>query len=297
MTVANDAPAAWPPLVSSAQLAGWLGLTPGEAASHPAVVPVDCRFNLMKPDAGRAAWQAGHIPGAWFADLDQDLAAPRTADSGRHPLPDPARLRELFSRFGIGPDTPVVVYDEGGGALAARLWWLLRWMGHARVSLLDGGLGAWERAGLPVTTEVPAARPARFAGQPGHMPTVDVATLAGRLGRGDLRLLDARAPERFHGRTEPIDPVGGHVPGAVNAPFGGNLGADGRFRPAAELAARYRELTGGRPASDVVCMCGSGVTACHAILALEIAGLPRATLYPGSWSEWIRAPDRPVARE
>lgn len=285
------------PLVPVVRLAEDLGLSPGTRPDPRGVVVVDCRFNLMKPEAGRAAWLAGHIPGAFYADLDRDLAGPASPTTGRHPLPDPERLRALFGSFGIGPETPVVAYDEGPGAIAARLWWLLRWMGHPHVALLDGGLAAWQAAGLPLATDPPAAAPVRFTGQPGAMPSWETAPLAAALASGDtrLRLLDARAPDRFAGTTEPIDPVAGHVPGAINAPFTGNLGSDGRFLPPRELAARFAALAAGRSPGDVVCMCGSGVTACHNVFALELAGLPGAALYPGSWSEWIRSPDRPVA--
>jgi len=282
-----------------AQLAEDLGLSPGTRPDPPGVVVVDCRFNLMKPEAGRADWLAGHIPGAFYADLDRDLAGPASPATGRHPLPDPERLRVLFSSFGIGPETRVVAYDEGPGAIAARLWWLLRWMGHRHAALLDGGLAAWRAAGLPLATDAPAPVPGRsFTGQPGAMPTRDTAKLAAALASGDgrLRLLDARAPDRFAGTTEPIDPVAGHVPGAINAPFTGNLGSDGRFLSPGELAARFAALAGNRSPADVVCMCGSGVTACHNLFALELAGLSGAALYPGSWSEWIRSPDRPVAK-
>ncbi len=268
------------------------------AAPGPkAPVVVDCRFNLVQPDAGRAAYQAGHIPGAWYADLDRDLSGPRQAHTGRHPLPDPEGLRALFSGFGIGPATRVVAYDEGGGGLAARLWWLLRWMGHRDVVLLDGGLAAWQKAGLPLTQANPVPRPARFQGEPGCMPVLHTAQVVAALADDAIRLLDVRAEERFLGRAEPIDPVAGHVPGASNVPFGGNLAADNRFKTPEELAQRYAPLVEGRDPQEIVVMCGSGVTACHGIFALELAGLPGATLYPGSWSEWIRSSGRPVAKD
>lgn len=267
-----------------------------EPAGDSRLVVVDCRFNLLQPEAGRAAWLAGHIPGAFYADLDRDLAAPRRADSGRHPLPGPLELCTLFRSFGIGAETRVVAYDEGGGGLAARLWWLLRWMGHGPVRLLDGGFAAWQAAGLPVSRDQPAVRRGSFAGQPGHMPVRDMDGVARGLAGDAILLLDARAEERFEGRAEPIDPVAGHVPGAVNVPFAGNLLADHRFQPGDVLARRYAPLVAGRQPGEIVCMCGSGVTACHGIFALELAGLPGAALYPGSWSEWIRSPDRPVAR-
>jgi len=278
------------PLVSVDELAGVM-----QRPGTPGPVVVDCRFNLLKPEAGRAAWAEGHIPGAFYADLDRDLSAPRSAGSGRHPLPDPGQLRTLFGGFGIRPGTLVVAYDEGGGSLAARLWWLLRWMGHRSVALLDGGLAAWQKAGQPLSRDEPGLRQERFEGQPGHMPTVDATQVVSALARDGIRLLDVRAAERFRGQVEPIDTVAGHVPGAVNAPFGDNLKADGTFQPGEVLARRYADLGAGRDPRQLVFMCGSGVTACHGLFALELAGMPGAALYPGSWSEWIRSPDRPVA--
>ena len=263
----------------------------------PDWVVVDCRFNLAQPDAGEAAYRGGHIPGAHYAHLDRDLSAPRAADTGRHPLPDPDRLRESFSRWGIGSASHVVAYDDIGGAFAARLWWLLRWMGHGQASLLDGGLGAWLAAGLPLSIESPQRRAAHFVGYPGHMPTVTTAELQRRLGAPGLRLLDARAANRFHGRDENIDPVAGHVPGAISAPFQGNLTASGAFRSSQELKERFSALTQGHDNDGLVSMCGSGVTACHNIFAMELAGIRNVRLYPGSWSEWIRSPDRPVATD
>ena len=260
-------------------------------------VVVDCRFNLARPDAGEAAYRGGHIPGAFYAHLDRDLSSPRTPDSGRHPLPKPANLVTLFSAWGIGPSTRVVAYDDVGGAIAARLWWLLRWMGHGQAALLDGGLAAWQAAGMPLSAELPAARTAAFRGTPGHMPVAEVAEIERRLGDSHFLLVDARARARFLGQEEPIDPVAGHVPGAVNLPFQNGLTADGRFRDAGELRAALAPLVAGRRPEDVGAMCGSGVTACHDIFAFELAGLSGSRLYPGSWSEWIRSAPRPVARD
>jgi thiosulfate/3-mercaptopyruvate sulfurtransferase len=282
-------------LISAEELGRTLGASPRAAQPEPGLVVVDCRFNLVKPEAGRVAWLDGHIPGAFHADLDRDLSGPRRPDTGRHPLPEAGQLQALFGGYGIGKDTQVVAYDEGGGALAARLWWLLRWMGHANVRLLDGGFAAWQAAGLPVSKDVPAARSACFEGQPGHMPVRDAQQVAQGLAQDAITLLDVRAPERFLGALEPIDPVAGHVPGAVNVPFSGNLTAAGHFQPGEALARRYAPFAAGRDRAGIVFMCGSGVTACHGIFALELAGLPGAALYPGSWSEWIRSPDRPVA--
>jgi thiosulfate/3-mercaptopyruvate sulfurtransferase len=276
-------------LITAEQLAAQL-----EAPGH---VIVDCRFNLTDPAAGRRIYEAGHIPGAVHADLDRDLASPITPGTGRHPLPDPAALSATLRGWGVSPDTRVVAYDDAGGALAARLWWLLRWMGHARVALLDGGLRAWQSAGLPLETRLPLPAPGRFAGSPGHMPSVDTAAVLENVGQPRRRLLDARAPARFRGDEEPIDPVGGHVPGAVNVPFQDGLAADGRFLAVADLRQKFRPLAGAAgDASGLIAMCGSGVTACHLLFTLELAGLPGASLYGGSWSEWIRDPARPVAR-
>lgn len=270
---------------------------PAELARHLAdrdCVVVDCRFNLARPEAGEAAYRAAHIPGAFYAHLDRDLAGPRTAGSGRHPLPDPDELARLFSAWGVAADTRVTAYDDVGGAIAARLWWLLRWMGHRRASLLDGGLPAWQAAGLPLTADLPTPRRATFVGRPGQMPSVAVGEIEQRVPRGELLLVDARARPRFLGQEEPIDPVAGHVPGAVNAPHHENLAADGSFRSPEQLHGRFTSLLAGREVRDVAVMCGSGVTACQLVFALELAGLPGARLYPGSWSEWIRPGTRPV---
>jgi thiosulfate/3-mercaptopyruvate sulfurtransferase len=274
-----------------------------ELAPHledPDWVSVDCRFELARPDWGAQAWAAGHIPGALYAHLDRDLAGPRTAASGRHPLPDPAVLAATFSRFGIDDAVQVVAYDQGPGAYAARLWWLLRWLGHSRVAVLDGGFAAWERARLAVSA-VPAARPPRrFAARPNSGWVVTTEAIAasaasGALARAEPLLIDARGADRFAGENETIDPVAGHVPGAHNHPYAGNLDARGQFRSPDELRRAWSASLRGRPPAEVVAMCGSGVTACHNLLALEVAGLSGAKLYPGSWSEWIRDPSRAVA--
>lgn len=265
----------------------------------PEWITVDCRFNLMRPDAGRLAYEAGHIPGAVHADLDRDLASTGAEDGagGRHPLPDPTELGRLFTSWGVDKDSIVVVYDDVGNALAARLWWLLRWVGHQAVVVLDGGLEAWTEAGGPLSTETPMPVPGEFEPHPGSMPVVDVDFVEAGLTDETLVLLDARATDRFVGRTEPIDRVAGHVPGASNAPFQDNLTADKCLRSAPELQAYYRAIIGERPMESVACMCGSGVTACHTLLALETAGMPGAALYVGSWSDWISSAQRPVAAE
>jgi thiosulfate/3-mercaptopyruvate sulfurtransferase len=274
-----------------------------DLATHladPEWVVVDCRFKLMKPGAGREAYHAGHIPGAFYADLDQDLAsAVSAASGGRHPLPEVGALCDLFARWGVGADSMVVVYDDLGGAVSARLWWLFRWMGHSRVALLDGDLRAWKAAEQPLSTDVPeyvkvSAAPAAV-GRPGNMPVVTVTQLEAGLDDGSVVLLDARTPERFFGEQEPLDRAAGHIPGAINAPFQGNLEPDGRFQPVDELRARYESMLGSDTPEQLVCMCGSGVTACHTLLALEIAGITGASLYVGSWSDWVSSPERPIA--
>ena len=257
-------------------------------------IVVDCRFTLTDPKAGRAAYDRGHIPGARYAHLDDDLSRrPRTGE-GRHPLPERDRLAATLGGWGIGRDDTVVVYDEGSGAVAARLWWLLGWLGHDRRAVLEGGFAAWQEAGLPLERAGPELRARRYDARPPERDSV-VATpeIAAAQAAGDL-LVDARASPRYRGEQEPIDPKAGHVPGARNRPFSANVTATGRFRPAAELRAELTELLAGRSPDRLIAMCGSGVTACHLLLAMDVAGLPGGRLYAGSWSEWIRDPARPI---
>ncbi|MFT3819213.1 MAG: sulfurtransferase [Rubrivivax sp.] len=257
----------------------------------------DCSFDLANPAAGRTTYAAGHVPGARYLHLDDDLSAPKTGRNGRHPLPAREAFAERLAALGVDADSQVVVYDGNGGMYAARAWWMLRWAGHAAVALLDGGIAAWRAAGLPVDSSEaspPAAR-GSFALQPSLVPTVDRETLLADLPQPTRLLIDARAADRFRGENETLDPVGGHIPGARNRVFRDNLGADGRFKSAAQLRAEFDAVTGGRPASELVNSCGSGVTACHNLLALEVAGLGGAALYPGSWSEWCAWPGAPVA--
>ncbi len=268
---------------------------------NPAVAVIDCRFDLAAPDAGRQAYLRRHIPTARYVDLNHDLSSPVSADSGRHPLPPPERLAVRFGELGIGSGTQVIAYDEGNGAFAARAWWLLRWLGHPRVAVLDGGLNAWVAGGGGLESGEPSAAPARPASER-LTPRVDphavlsTAELIEALNDKRRLLVDARAAERFAGTVEPLDPVAGHIPGAVNHPFSANLSGDGHFLPPAELKRRWQARLAGIAPRDVIAMCGSGVTACHHLLAMEMAGLRGAKLYAGSWSEWIRDPGRPVAR-
>jgi thiosulfate/3-mercaptopyruvate sulfurtransferase len=265
--------------------------------SDPAWVVVDCRFSLSDPDAGMRAYQAGHIPGARYAHLNNDLASSITAGSGRHPLPDPAVLAQKLGQWGIDADKQVVVYDDSFGAMAARLWWLLRWLGHGAVALLDGGLPKWQREGHPLNTQAPVISPARFVPQLCAGFWVDSQTVQHAVTQRDHRVIDARTEERFKGEVEPLDKVAGHIPGALNLPFEDNLHISGTFLPAQELRELYTGLLADVKPQQVIQMCGSGVTACHNILAMEHAGLPGARLYAGSWSEWITDVSRPVARD
>jgi thiosulfate/3-mercaptopyruvate sulfurtransferase len=277
-----------------------------ELTAEPAPVLLDARWRLAG-SPGIDSYRQGHLPGAVFADLDRDLAGP-PGPGGRHPLPDPAAFQAAMRAAGVSQNRPVVVYDDGDAMAAARAWWTLRYFGHPDVRVLDGGYRAWTEAGLPVIAVAPAPDPGDFTAEPGHLPVLD-ADGAQATARAGL-LLDARAGERYRGETEPVDPVAGHIPGAISAPTTGNANADGTFRDPAELAARFTALGaapaastpvgadapggGVPPAIPVGAYCGSGVTAAHEVLALALAGLP-AALYVGSWSDWITDPTRPVA--
>lgn len=258
------------------------------------VLVLDCEFELGAPEKGPAAYAAGHVPGARYAHLDNDLAGPPDGTNGRHPLPDRQTLAAWLRAQGLRAGQQVVACDSNGGAWAARAWWLLRWLGHAQVAVLDGGKQAWVAAELPLEsgTPGPVTEGDFEAGEPLVPAPVDAAAVLANIGSGAARMIDARDPARFRGDPNPIDPVAGHVPGARNRFFRDNLAPDGRFRPASELAGEFTALLDGRPG---VLSCGSGVTACHNALAMAIAGLPAARLYPGSWSEWISDPARPVA--
>jgi len=255
----------------------------------------DCRHQLADPAAGEQAYATGHLPGAVFLHLDRDLSGPMNGQNGRHPLPDPQALAQKLGAAGISRQTQVVVYDDAGGMIAGRLWWLLRWLGHDRVALLDGGIGQWLREGRPLSTDVPRPAPAVFDVSLRDC-MVSAAAVQANLAGGALCLIDARSPDRFRGENETLDPAGGHIPGARNRFFRNNLDAEGTFRPAAELRRELLALLAGVEPGAVVMQCGSGVSACHNLLAMEIAGLSGARLYAGSWSEWCSDPARPVER-
>ena len=251
----------------------------------------DCRHDLAKPQLGEQQYGEAHIPGALFASLDRDLSAPKTGSNGRHPLPDPNAFADWLSRCGVRPTDQIVGYDAGNGAMAARLWWLLRWVGHDAVAVLDGGLAKWNAEGRPLTTEIPTPQASKFRVHLRAEMAVDVQAIAKTLRKRVL--LDARAPARYRGEQEPIDPVAGRIPGALNRFNMDNVRGNGQFKPADELKADFQRVLGNRAPSEVVNYCGSGVAACHNLLAMEVAGLPGGKLYAGSWSEWIADPARP----
>lgn len=261
----------------------------------PGWLVIDVRHQLADAAYGERAYGAGHIPGAVFLHCDRDLSGPMTGCNGRHPLPDIEKLALRFGEIGIGANTQVVVHDDAQGMIAGRLWWLLRWLGHERVALLDGGLQAWQAAGGVLTDVVPTLLAQNFVARP-QPGLVDATFVLERIGTPHMHLVDARGPDRFRGENETIDPVGGHIPGAVNRFFKDNLLPDGRFKPAAELRAEWLAILAGSPPDLVVHQCGSGVSACLNMVAMEIAGLPGSSLYAGSWSEWCADASRPVAR-
>lgn len=260
------------------------------------VVVFDVRFDLRDARAGRRAHEAGHLPGARFLDLEDDLSAPRTGRNGRHPLPDAAVFAEYLRRLGVNTTSQVVLYDASGGMFAARAWWMLQWLGHAAAAVLDGGLPAWQAQGRPLEAgPSSAAAVGNFQARPPLVAWLDCTQLRAGLGQVDRVVIDARSADRFRGENETLDPVGGHIPGALNRCFQDNL-QEGRFKPPAQLRAEWQALLGTRAPQQVVHQCGSGVTACHNLLALAYAGLPGGLLYPGSWSEWCAQPDALVAK-
>jgi thiosulfate/3-mercaptopyruvate sulfurtransferase len=277
------------PLVSVEELACHL--------QDPGWVVCDCRHDLADTGAGRRAYAESHIPGARFVHLDADLSAPKTGKNGRHPLPDPETFSRRAGELGIDGTKQVVAYDASGGPYAARLWWMLRWLGHDAVAVLDGGWAAWTKAGRPVTAETPKVKSARFMPRPRPDAARDASALAAGIGKPSPLLLDARAANRYRGENEALDPVAGHIPGAANRFFQLNLDAEAKFKPAAMLKKEFGDALGGHAPAQVIHYCGSGVTACHNLLAMEIAGLTGSRLYPGSWSEWCSDSSRPIARE
>jgi len=276
----------WTTLVDAATLAAHL--------DDPAWRVVDVRHQLADTAYGERVYAESHLPGAAFLHCDRDLSGPLTGSNGRHPLPAPERLAARLGEIGIGPQTQVVVYDDAQGMIAGRLWWLLRWLGHDAVAVLDGGLQAWRAANGALTAELPRRRPASFVAKVCDT-LVDADHVQSFLQTSRMHLIDARSPDRYRGENETIDPVGGHIPGAVNRFFRDNLQADGRFKPAAALRAEWLAVLAGALPEQVVHQCGSGVSACHNLLAMEIAGLPGSRLYAGSWSEWCADCRRPVA--
>jgi thiosulfate/3-mercaptopyruvate sulfurtransferase len=278
-------------------MSGWTTLVQAEtlavALGRSDLAIVDCRFSLANPTAGESAYREGHIPGAVYAHLDRDLSDQGKKEQGRHPWPDAAAFTAKLGRWGISPRHQVVAYDDADGAIAARLWFLLRALGHEKVAVLDGGWARWTALGLPVDSYAPVPMVASYAGSFVEDRLLDAAQVQSRLEAGEL-LIDARAADRFRGENEHIDRIAGHVPGARNRPYADNLVAQ-RFKPPVQLAAEFRELLGEHPADRSMVMCGSGVTACHHLLAMERAGIKGAKLFTGSWSGWISDPARPVA--
>jgi thiosulfate/3-mercaptopyruvate sulfurtransferase len=274
-------------------------VTTEQLAAHlddPAWVIFDCRHDLMDLARGERVYREGHIPGAHFAHLDTDLSGEKTGRNGRHPLPSPAAFTAFLARHGVSADATIVAYDDAGGPYAARLWWLARWIGLSKVHLLDGGLTKWLAEGRPVSREVPVAKPVALRGQADPRAVLGADEVLARLHDASMTLIDARAAERYRGEVEPIDPVGGHIPGARNRFFKDNLNADATLRSPGELRAAFSELMDKNSPEQVVHQCGSGVTACANLFAMEYAGLAGSKLYAGSWSEWVADPARPVTK-
>jgi thiosulfate/3-mercaptopyruvate sulfurtransferase len=252
----------------------------------------DCRHDLLKPEHGEAQYRESHIPGALFAHMERDLSGPKSGRNGRHPLPERGAFIAWLGQAGLRPGDRVACYDGGNGSMAARLWWMLRWAGHEQAAVLDGGFAKWLAEGRAVTSEIPVFAATRYPVRPALVTAVEVEDV--EKADPSRLLLDARAPVRFRGEQEPIDPIAGHIPGALNRFNAGNVRADGTFKSPAELRKEFEAVLSGRRASEVVHYCGSGVAACHNLLAMEIAALPGGALYAGSWSEWVADPKRPV---
>lgn len=254
----------------------------------------DCRFDLKDDSIGFAKYKSGHIPNAIFADLHKDLSAPVTNNSGRHPLPDVHDISHKLGLWGVDSNTQVVVYDDVYGSYAARLWWMLRWLGHKNVAVLNGGLTEWERLHLPVTKVIAEPKSTTFIAKPDMSMIADVSTIEKSISSEKIMLIDVRDSDRYQGIREPIDKIAGHIPGAINIPWKTNLDPSGQYLEKANLLPHYLKILDKTDTETIVFMCGSGVTACHSLVALEYLDLPAAKLYPGSWSEWIRNPDHPV---
>jgi thiosulfate/3-mercaptopyruvate sulfurtransferase len=281
--------------MSASSLVHWTTTIPASelAAAIDHCVVVDCRHDLFDLEAGRRAYAAGHIPGAHFMHQDDDLSGPKTGRNGRHPLPDREVFAARLRAIGLNQDQQLVGYDDQGGMLASRLWWLARWLGHDRVAVLDGGIAAWKRMGFPLSTGAPHPEPGDFTASDSVATAFSTEDIVS--GADANVLVDARIPERYAGEIEPLDPVAGHIPGALNWPFQRNLQPDGRFKPAEKLREEYARLLDDADPERVVHYCGSGITACHNIIAMELAGMHGSALYPGSWSEWCADPARPIA--
>lgn len=276
-------------LISTTELAAQL--------HNPNWAIVDARFTLREPDRGETDYLAAHIPGAVYAHLDHDLSSPQiVGKTGRHPLPPLEKFTTRLGEWGIDSGTQVAIYDDAGGMIAGRLWWMLRWLGHDAAAVLDGGWPHWRQEGRPVCTGVETRPARRFDAHLRPELVATVEEIEARLGDPRLHLFDARAADRFRGENETLDPVGGHIPGAVSAPYAENLGPDGLMLPPDQLAARYAGLLGDAPAAEAIFYCGSGVSAAHDVLAVQHAGLPIPRLYVGSWSDWVSNGRRPVAR-
>ena len=257
----------------------------------------DCRHDLVDTEAGRRAYRESHIPSAQFVHLDEDLSAPKTGRNGRHPLPAPEQFARRLGELGVDNAKQVVAYDASGGCYAARLWWMLRWLGHDAVAVLDGGWDAWRKAPHPIADRIPVIRAAQFTMYRRANMACDAQYIVANLEKSGPLLLDARSADRFRGENETLDPVAGHIPGALNRFFRLNLDGDGNFKPSTTLKQEFNELLGNNAPGNVAHYCGSGVTACHNLLAMEVAGLSGSRLYPGSWSEWCSNPSRPVAKD
>ena len=282
-------------LVSTAQLASHLAdAGPSTTTDAPTWVVVDCRYDLTNESWGEQQYHEAHVPGASYASLARDLAAPSDGRNGRHPLPGHEAMADTFGRFGVGQGVQVVAYDQDSGMYASRLWWMLRYMGHDEVAVLDGGFAKWRREGRPVRGGVETRQPVVFTGRPRPTMRLTANQVWAKLGNPAMTFVDARSPVRYEGKEEPLDRVAGHIPGARNHFFQWNLGPDGTFLPPEVLHEKFASLLGSTAPEQVALYCGSGVTACHNMLAMEHAGLTGMKLFPGSWSEWSADPDKPV---